>query len=244
MYQTTISIAGLTIAIEHHFKSFQHFAKAFTVTEKDCDFLISVSEEDIEKERVFVEKQSQKEGRPIGYLSGAMLEETAIYRKIADHLIRYQALVFHGSAVAVGNTAVVFSAISGTGKTTHTRLWLKNVPGSYVVNGDKPILRVIDGKVFVCGTPWNGKEHLGENAMVPLTAICKIHRSPDNRIEQVDSSAFLPHLLEQTHCPDTPGAMVSLLPVLKQVVDSTSFYALYCNMEDDAALLAAKTLLP
>ena len=243
MVETKIALAGLTVHVEHPFESFRDFAKEFVTTSADSDFSVSVSAADIEKERLRVEQQAAREGTNIGTVTPEMLEKTAVYRKIAEVLPRYNALIFHGSAIAVGNRAVIFSAPSGTGKTTHTRLWLNHVAGSFVINGDKPILRVIDGTVTVCGTPWNGKEHMGTNTMVPLTAICRLYRDSENHIHPVNPAAFLPHLLEQTYHPEREDALQELLPTVETVAQTTAFYALYCNRDPAAATLAFETVL-
>ncbi len=238
MYRTTITLAGLTIAIEHNFERFRDFAKDFITDFDVVDFTVSVSNEDIETERKLVEKQKQQDGQAFSY-TDAMLEETAVYRKIADNLIKYNAVVFHGSAVAVGEKAVLFTALSGVGKTTHTKLWLKNIKDSFVVDGDKPILRFMNDTLYVCGTPWNGKERMGCNKNVPLTSICKINRSETNRIERANPSAFIPTLLEQMHRTD----YAKQIRILEQIAKTIPFYDLYCNMEDDAALLSFREMM-
>ncbi len=243
MLYTKIKVAGLNINIGHFYDEFRTFAQKFITDEKHTDFSVSISLEDIETEKVYLEKQRLLEGRPLGYIPDEMFEQTAIYRKIADNLGKYQALVFHGSAVAVGEKAVVFSAISGTGKTTHTNLWLKNFKDCFVVDGDKPIIRIFDGKPFVCGTPWNGKEGMGTDKNIPLSAICRIIRSETNHIEKTKSFAFLPHLLEQIHCSKAEDAMSHNLKIIKEFTKTVSYYNLYCNMEDEAAIVAFEELM-
>lgn len=77
-----------------------------------------------------------------------MLEETAVYRKIADKMVDYDTFVFHGSVIAVEGQAYLFTAKSGTGKSTHTRLWREMLGDKAVmVNDDKPMLRVTESGV-------------------------------------------------------------------------------------------------
>ena len=127
----------------------------------------------------------------------------------------YDALVFHGSAVAVGEKAYLFTAKSGTGKTTHTALWLKNVPGSYVVNGDKPILRFMNGQVFVCGTPWMGKEALGCSRVVPLDGLCILSRGRENRIRPAEFANVMPILIAQSYRPPDRIALVKTMKLMQ-----------------------------
>lgn len=150
--------------------------------------------------------------------------------------------MFHGSAVAVGECAYLFAARSGVGKTTHTRLWLNNIDGCFVVNGDKPILRIMDAGVYVCGTPWKGKERLGCNKMVPLKAICLLRRGEKNEIREIPFSEAFSDLLNQTYHPEDHTSLLDTLDFLKQLGGLVRFYRLTCNMEDDAAITAYEGL--
>lgn len=234
MKNSILKFAGLTIGVEH-FYSHKEFLP-YIINGK-CDFSVSVSETDIELERKKVEKEYNK----ITF-SPENLEFTAIYRKIADILPNYNAVVFHGSAVAVGEEAFLFAAKSGTGKTTHTNLWGKNIKGSYMINGDKPIIRIIDGDVLVCGNPWQGKENYGTNKCVKLKSICHIIRSNTNHIEMVSLSEILDVMINQTYQPSNPKTLVKVLGIIKEISNNTKLYKLYCNTDDEAALVSYNTL--
>ena len=161
-----------------------------------------------------------------------------MYRKIAMKLPEYDGFVFHGSAVAVGEKAYLFTAKSGTGKTTHTNLWLKNIEGSYIVNGDKPILRIIDGQSFVCGTPWMGKEGCGCNKIVPLSAICLLSRGTENHIEKTAFQKVYPRLIGQCYRPESGALIAKTVKLLERIGGCVPIYELFCNMEDEAAMVA------
>ncbi|MBQ0110117.1 MAG: hypothetical protein KBS44_07575 [Clostridiales bacterium] len=235
---TEIKMAGLTIAVEHNFKNIDGAPKKFKNDGDKVDFTVSVTEDDIAFERVKMAKEEEAEGLPARSYSSSELEFTAIYRKIAEKLPEYDAFVFHGAVVAVGDEAYIFAAKSGVGKTTHIGLWLKNVPNSFVVDGDKPIIRLIENKPFVCGTPWNGKEKLGTNAIVPLKAICLLARGKENCIEKIPFSEALPVLIEQSYRPTGRKSLVKTLSDIKTVGLQTDFYKLYCNMDDEAAIVS------
>ena len=75
--------------------------------------------------------------------------------------------------------AYIFTAVSGTGKSTHAMLW-REVFGERVrmINDDKPLIRITpEGKAVVYGTPWDGKHHLSKNSAFPLKAICWLTRA-------------------------------------------------------------------
>lgn len=235
--KTRIRVAGLTIGIETLYESLTPCFEEYR-TEDEPDFTVVTTEEDIEAERKKSIAECEYEGLIYPDYSPAELENTAVYRKIAMRLPEYDALVFHGSAVAVGGSAVLFTAKSGTGKTTHTNLWLKNIDGSYVVNGDKPILRIMDGEVFVCGTPWMGKEGLGCPENVRLKALCFLKRGKENHIEKTSFSEVMPSLIGQAYRPPNGALLVRTLKLLEKIGQTIPLYGLFCNMEDEAALTA------
>ena len=107
-----------------------------------------------------------------------------------------------------------------------------------MINDDKPLLRVEEDKVYICGTPWNGKHRLGNNIMVPLKGLCILTRGEENRIEPVTFKEVLPMLVQQSHRPKTPGAIPAVLELLKKITDRTGLYRLACNMDPEAALVA------
>lgn len=209
-------------------------------TEEKPVFTVGITEQDILNEQRKSMAECAYEGIAYPGYSPAELESTAVYRKIAEKLPEYDGFVFHGSAVAFDGKTYLFTAKSGTGKTTHTRLWLKNIPGSYVVNGDKPILRLIDGKPFVCGTPWMGKEGYGCNEIVPLGAVCFLGRGEENRIEKTAFQKIYPRLISQSYRPENGPLMVKTVRMLEKIGNCVPIYELSCNMEDEAAFVAFK----
>ena len=99
-------------------------------------------------------------------------------------MISYDTILFHGSVIAVDGIGYLFTAKSGTGKSTHTRLWREYFGDrAAMVNDDKPLLKITDSSVIAYGTPYNGKHRLGTNISVPLKAICILTRAADNHIE-------------------------------------------------------------
>ena len=241
MHTIQIKLAGLPIRIETVTDCLSAVCGDYLTDEAPC-FTVTTTEADILAEREKSMAEHAYEGLVYPDFSPVELENTAVYRKIAMRLPEYNAIVFHGAAVAVGEQAFLFTAKSGTGKTTHTNLWLKNIDGSYIVNGDKPILRVTDGKVFVCGTPWMGKEALGCNTCVPLQGLCILRRGTENTIQPVRFSDVMPTLVGQSYRPPDNAALIRTLRVIEQIGQTVGLYVLYCNMEDEAALVAYKEM--
>lgn len=154
-------------------------------------------------------------------------------------MLDYDTLLLHGSCVAVDGVGDLFTAKSGTGKSTHTRLW-REVFGTraVMVNDDKPLIRVTETGAIVYGTPWNGKHRLGENISVPLHAICVLERDTVNHIEPVEKKSIYPILLQQTHRPQDSAKMMKMLNLVDRLAANVELYRLGCNMEPNAAKVA------
>lgn len=144
------------------------------------EFSVQICPSDISFEKEKSAHEDEIEGIPVRQFSDKYLETLAVYRKIARKLLEFDTLLFHGSVVAVDGTGYLFTAKSGTGKSTHTRLW-RQLFGSRAVmaNDDKPLLKITDNGVIAYGTPWNGKHRLGSNISIPLRAICILGRGRD-----------------------------------------------------------------
>lgn len=99
------------------------------------------------------------------------------------HLTEHQGLMLHASAVVVDGWAYLFSADSGTGKSTHTSQWLDYFGDrAFILNDDKPAIRRINGSYQVFGTPWSGKTGQNVNTAAPLAGIAFLERSQNNWI--------------------------------------------------------------
>lgn len=153
-------------------------------------------------------------------------------------LPEFGGFLLHSSAVVYENKAYLFTAPSGTGKSTHTQLWLKNFEGSYILNDDKPAIKLEDGKVMAYGTPFSGKTDWNVNKCVPLQAICILGRGEKNEIEKVPPEEALFVILDQTCRPYDADKMDKLLTILDKVISEVPVYRLRCNMEDEAAFVS------
>ena len=166
-------------------------------------------------------------------------ESALVYRKIADSLIDYHLLLLHGAAITVDNKGYIFTAPSGTGKTTHIKNWLKVIPGTYVVNGDKPLIDVKNKLIF--GTPWCGKEKMNTNTFVPLSGIVSLVRGDDNSIMPISFSEMLPVYLQQIYIPDERIKAIKAYKLIDYLKDIPC-YRLICNMNDESAIVSHQGL--
>lgn len=196
-------------------------------------FTAVVSEEDIAAEKAIAPE-----------FPDAYLESLALFRKLCDYtLTNANGIIFHSSAIMVDGEAYLFTAPSGTGKSTHTRLWREMLGDKAVmVNDDKPIIRYIDGEFYVYGTPWNGKHRLDTNCRAKIKAICKIYQAKENVIKKADVGEMLITILNQTIRPTEIGRMDKLLSLIDKMLSSVGLYTLGCNISREAAELSYNTM--
>ena len=241
-YTSCCKIAGKVIKISSLHKEVHSLCGEYSTTESP-DFTVSIFPEDISFEREKSAREDMLEGHEIRHFQDAYLETLAVYRKIAAKLLDDDILLFHGSAIAVDGVGYLFTAKSGTGKSTHTRLWREMLgERAVMVNDDKPLLRISDGGVTVYGTPWDGKHRLSTNIAVPLKAICILERGEQNRITPITKREALPMLLQQSYRPNDDVSMTKTVTLVDGLGTSVALYRLQCNMEPRAAEISYKAM--
>lgn len=146
-------------------------------------------------------------------------------------------LVIHSSAISYENGGVLFSAPSGTGKSTHTGLW-KKVYGDRVkiINDDMPAIRFLDGEWKLCGTPWCGKTGINVNECVPLKGIVFLERGAENEITPISSKEAVFGIMNQTMLPLYKELMSETLENIGKLASAVPAYKLKCNISDGAAI--------
>lgn len=229
----TIDIGGIAVGIENRFEYFERFAKGYE-TDKAPDFTVSVTPEEIEDER----NKAELPGA-----SDAYLESIVAYRKIAEVLPTLGAFVFHGSVIALDGKAYIFTAKSGVGKTTHTRLWLSEFSSDcHVLNGDKPVIRYKNGEFYACGTPWRGKEGYGIYETLPLAGIAFLERGEENKAFSITPTSALKRLAVQVYKPKSRSSAIASLSLMDKVLRQMHLVRLECNMDPEAAHVARAAL--
>lgn len=154
-------------------------------------------------------------------------------------LIRFDGILLHSSCVVVDDKAYAFSADSGTGKSTHTELWLKHFGDrAYILNDDKPAIRLIDGRVYACGTPWSGKYDYSIPKNVELAGICFLERSKENWIRKADTGRAVFNIFSQTVRKLNRDKMDSLFDVLEELFAKVPLFEMGCNISDDAVVMS------
>lgn len=226
-----IRIGNIPIGIEHRYEEVRQLCQDYIV-EDEPFFTVSASEEEL------LQQQNGNAGYPLSYC-----ELLCIYRNICLKLPQYDAFLMHSAVIAVDGAAYGFAAPSGTGKTTHLRLWMELLGDrAQVINGDKPIYRYIDGVLYACGTPWQGKENLGSNQICPVEAICFLEQSPENRIRLLRSEEVSARIFRQVLLPRQQDDFDRFWKLLERLITTTDFYLLQCNRDPEAAQLAYHTM--
>ena len=238
-----IKLADKTIRIEPIFGEIRDYCKDY-ITNEEPDFVVRTEEEDIIYEREKSIKEAEREENVEYCYSDAYLETLAVYRQIAEHLLMYGILLFHGSVIAVDGSGYLFTAKSGTGKSTHTRLWREYFgERATMINDDKPLLKVTEDGVYAYGTPWNGKHRLSTNTSAPLEAICILTRANENYIEEISPKEAYQMLLQQTYRSRDNSGMIQTLQLIDEIMKKVKFYRLGCNREIEAAKVAFEGMI-
>ena len=231
-------IADKVIEVSSIYEDVHEYCKDYATNEQS-DFSVTITPEDIAAEKQKSDSEYAYEGLPAPNFPDALLEETAVYRKIAEIMPGYDTFVFHGSVIAVDGVGYLFTAKSGTGKSTHTRRWREYFgERAVMVNDDKPMLKVTGNGVIAYGTPYNGKHGLGTNISVPLKAICILTRGEENSIVRIDKSEAYPMLVQQVYRPQNSMQLMKTLDLVDTMAESVKLYKLVCNMEIEAAKIA------
>ncbi len=153
-------------------------------------------------------------------------------------------VAFHSSVISYRGRSVLFLGESGTGKSTHTRMWRESISGARLLNDDSPIVAIADNGIVVNGSPWSGKTPCYRNVTEPVAAIVRLSQAPHNRIRRLRPIEALGAVL-----PSLPPAFAhdeSLQELNYRIVDvllrSVPVYHLECLPDHEAAKLSCNTI--
>jgi hypothetical protein len=222
-------IAGLTVEMETFGRTLEQAAP----------YAISpVAEADVRIERRW---QRFREQHPD--LSEEACEYVFSGAEFYKHLISFDGLMLHSSAVVADGRAYLFAAPSGTGKSTHTALWLRELgERAFILNDDKPALRWEEGAFYAYGTPWSGKNDSSVNLRVPVGGICLLQRSERNEIVRISGKKAVLGIFAQTLRPQNEKYMDKVLGLIERLIKTVPIWELKCNMEPEAAQIAHRAM--
>ncbi|MBQ7063455.1 MAG: hypothetical protein IJM90_01000 [Firmicutes bacterium] len=240
-----LALAGVTYRIVPLYGFVREYCRGYLTEPAKDAVSIEIVPEDIKYERERSESSAAYEGRPDHSYSDAYLETLAVYRQISETAPVHDTILFHGSAIEVDGRGYLFTAKSGTGKSTHTALWRQFFgERAAMINDDKPLLQWTPEGVLVWGTPWNGKHRLGRPGSAPLKGICVLERDTYNHIERSDYAEVLPMLTQQSYRPRQPEMLLRSMQLIDQIGHSVNLYKLGCNMDIEAARVSFEGMQP
>lgn len=150
----------------------------------------------------------------------------------------------HSSAIVCNGRAVLFLGESGTGKSTHTRLWRENIDGAVLLNDDSPFIGFVDGRATAFGAPWSGKTPCYKQEHYPIAAIVRLSQAPHNAIRPLRSvhaiGALLPSLTPAFGYDDE--LQDRMLATLSKIISQVPVYHLECLPDAAAARLSYDTV--
>ena len=230
----TVRLAELNIGIKYNYGFTREYVKDYVV-DAEPDFTVEATAADLLAEAEMAE----------GEMPDEYLEYVAIYRKIADKLTEFDGAVFHGAVIEYEGKAYLITARSGTGKTTHVRIWKEKFGESVdILNGDKPILRVLNGKICACGNPWQGKEGYGKNAIRELCGIAFLERAPENSYAKIDAKSAAVRFMGQIYMNrNNPAVIMRTLKLSDKILSEVPLFEFRCNMDISAAEMAHEAFI-
>ncbi len=223
-------IARLNIKIDPLYEETRARLEPFLSESGDCDFEASVTRGEVEEYM-----KETNAGFPPHMCEGPLILTNICKRVLAE----YDGFFFHSSCLELDGEGYMFTALSGTGKSTHTANW-RRVFGDRVkmINDDKPIIRKIDGRFYVCSTPWMGKSDIGCNAIAPIKAVYVLTRGGTNTAEHVSPGTVFKQLLEATLLPKSKDSMAKLLELYNGLFSQVQLIRLSCNKDVESARVA------
>ena len=156
-------------------------------------------------------------------------------------LLDYNGTYVHSSAVMLDGKAYLFSADSGTGKSTHTEKWCR-LFGAHYLNDDKPALRLVDGVWMAYGTPWSGKNDLSSPECAPIGGIAFLKRGDHNAIVPMEPQAAVKHMMPQTLWKLNRNMMLKQLELTDHMLRNVPIWELTCQNNDEAAILSHRVM--
>lgn len=230
-------IADMNIAVKARYEYTKKQLADYAVDDKDYELSVTITDEMIAYEQALGEKIHGVPQR------ADMCESIAILRVICDHIIRRGGFFLHCSCLRYGGKAIIFTAPSGTGKSTHAALWKQHFGDRVeMINDDKPLVREQEDGFVIYGTPWRGKHGRGGNLSAPIGAVFFLEQAPENSVEPVSSFTALSLLMQQTVIPRGREDTSTLLDMLGRLIEHVPMVRLKCNISDEAVLTALSAL--
>lgn len=226
-------IAGLRVKIENRYDFTTKYCQEYLSEDQTSmvDITASITDEEFAAEKAHSNEYSD------GYI-----ENICLYRSICRQIPVLDRMLLHGAVLEYDGKAYAFLGRSGTGKSTHTRLWKKYLGSPNMINGDKPILEYINGGFLAHGTPWRGKEAWGTRTSAPLCGLCFLEQAKENSIRRLTPSETSSRLFGQILLPEEEESVIATLELTDKLIATVPSYLLQCDISRDAVKLSFEKL--
>lgn len=233
-----VTIVETTFLVHPFTDNLEKFCHDF-ITDNDHEYEITITEDDIEYEKaIFFDNYGYY------FKKNYMYEEYAMLRKVTEILcVHKDTVLFHASSLQLNDRAYLFTAVSGTGKTTHAKMWIEKYPTAVMINDDKPFVQLKDNKLTVYGNPWNGKTGIGNNINAQLGGILCLYQAANNETREMNDNEKWDFLFKQVYRPNNALAIENTLKIINYIINNITIYALKCNKEEEAAEVAYRALI-
>ncbi len=214
----------------------------FTIAEREASILIEFTMEVGSPQMKYRLKQDYENGSL--KMPSSLNLKFSMWMALAFTGIPKTLCAIHSSVIIFNNSAVLFLGESGTGKSTHTKLWLEHIAGSKLLNDDSPILSIDQEKAIVHGSPWSGKGQKYVNESYPVRAIVRIKQHPSNEMKKLNTLESFGALY-----PSFPPAFLKdnyfeghICEIISKIISTTPIYLLHCLPNHEAAQMAMETI--
>ena len=230
-----ILLGERTIEIHSLYKQSFDMCKDYLITEfvSSPDIVIRITPEDI------IQEAKRYQLNNYIHVKESQLEWRTLLRKVADSIFKFDTLLIHGVAICTDGQGYLIVAPSGVGKTTRAKIWLDSIPDSFIINGDKPLVRIEKTDAKAYGTPWCGKEHWSKNVGIPLKSIFFLNRAHDKSIiRKIGFSEATVKLLKQIYLTNDGNDLYNVIMLLKKLDGKIGFYDFYSTPTEDSVKMA------
>ncbi len=149
-------------------------------------------------------------------------------------ILKHNGFVIHGSSISYNNNGIIFSAKSGTGKSTQVKLWMENLENVILVNDDTPAVTFDDDCVYLNGTPFAGTSGLNTNVKVPLKALVFIERATEPYIEKLSFKDAIPRFMDEVKKSLVSDNISLCVDYAAKLMEKVPIYLLHCNMSKES----------
>lgn len=221
-----IKLAGITFEIDNRYSHVRDYCRGWESDETPL-FRVKVSNEEI---ALYMHNSG------IPNITEPIAERILAYRKICANLTRYGIFLLHGALVSYRGRGIIFSAPRGVGKTTHIKNWLECFGAdAEIINGDKPLIKKQGDRYIAYGTPWRGKELLGKDGSVEVSAVCFLERGHRNVATRIKPSDIVARVARQTIYPDDAALYAPYSETLADFLKNTPLFAAAVTMDRSSA---------